>query len=218
MFLPHFSAALVGKRVAPRPSLGWLVAAAQLPDLVWPLFVLAGWERLRVDPGNTAYTPLDFQHYPWTHSLLMVVAWGLALGAVYFARARDRRGAAVIALAVVSHWVLDWISHRPDLPLVPWSDARYGLGLWENVAATLVVELAVFAGAIAIYLRATSARDRIGRIGFWSMAALLLVAMLGAAFGPPPPSATAVAASAIAIWLFVPLAAWVDKHRAPRES
>ena len=215
MFLPHFGAAFAGKAVARRPNLGWLIAACQLPDLLWPVFVLAGWERLALDPGNTAYTPLDFQHYPWSHSLLMVVVWGLALAALYYLRARDRRGAVVIGAVVVSHWVLDWISHGPDMPLVPWSDARYGLGLWNSVPATLLVEIGVFALAVYAYLRVTSARDRIGSVGLWTVVVVLLIAMLGAAFGPPPPNVRTVAMSALLIWLFVPLTAWIDRHRTP---
>lgn len=213
MFLPHFSAAFAGKRIAPRPSLGWFVAACQLPDLVWPFFVLAGWERVAIAPGNTAYTPLAFEHYPWTHSLLMVAVWGIALGALYGLRARDGRGAVVLALVVVSHWVLDWISHGPDLPLVPWSDVTYGLGLWRSVPATLAVEVGLFAAALAWYVRGTAARDRVGRVGLWALAAILLLAFAGAALGPPPPNATTVAASALFIWLLIPLSAWIDKHR-----
>ena len=213
MFLPHFGAAFAAKAAASRPNLGWLVAAGQLPDLIWPLLLLGGVERMALDPGNTAYTPLDFQHYPWTHSLLMVAVWGAALGALYFARAKDRRGAAMIAAVVVSHWVLDWISHGPDMPLVPWSDARYGLGLWNSVPATLVVELGLFGLAVFAYVRVTSARDRIGSVGLWAVVTLLLVSMLGAAFGPPPPDVRTVALSALLIWLFVPLTTWIDNHR-----
>lgn len=216
MFLPHFGAAFAGRAAFRRPNLGWFIAACQLPDLIWPLFVLGGVERLAIDPGNTAYTPLDFQHYPWTHSLLMVVGWGAALGALYFLRARNGRGAALIAAVAVSHWVLDWISHDPDLQLVPWSDARYGLGLWNSVPATLAVELGLFAPAVYAYVRVTSARDRIGSVGLWSVVGLLLVSMLGAAFGPPPPDARTVAVSALLIWLFVPLTTWIDNHRVAR--
>src|SRR5512139_3067449 len=119
MFLGHFALGLAAKKVAPRTSLATLFAAAQLVDLVWPVLVLVGVESLRVDPGNTAFTPLDFAHYPWTHSLLMAAAWGVAFGLLYLARQGDRRGALVVAGLVVSHWVLDFVSHRPDLPLAP---------------------------------------------------------------------------------------------------
>src|SRR5688572_6339507 len=122
MFIGHFAVALAAKRVAPGTSLGWLFAACQLPDLIWPVFLLTGVERARVAPGDTAFTPLAFEHYPWSHSLLMMVGWGVLLGAAYMLRDRDGRAALTLALLVVSHWVLDWITHRPDMPLVPGSD------------------------------------------------------------------------------------------------
>jgi membrane-bound metal-dependent hydrolase YbcI (DUF457 family) len=150
MFLGHFSVAFASKRVAPRPSLGWLFAACQIPDLLWPILLLAGMERVRVDPGNTAFTPLAFDYYPWSHSLLMDVVWGAALGALYFVLRRDTRGAIVIAALVVSHWVLDWITHRPDLPLLPDNATLVGLGLWNSVAATILIETAMYVAALWI--------------------------------------------------------------------
>jgi hypothetical protein len=213
MFLGHYAAALAAKRAAPGPSLGWLIAAAQWPDLVWPILLLAGVERVRIDPGNTALTPLDFEHYPWTHSLLAVVLWGAALGFVYHARRRDRAGALAVGLLVVSHWVLDWVTHRPDLPIVP-GGARYGLGLWNSVAATVVVELVLFAVALALYLRATRAVDRTGRWALWGLVAFLLLVSVANVFSPPPPSISAVAWGSLAGWLFPFWGAWIDRHRA----
>src|SRR5512137_1303143 len=115
MFLGHFGLALAAKRASPRTSLGTLVAAAQWIDLVWPALVLAGVEIVRIDPGNTRVTPLDFESFPWTHSLLLVAAWSALLGGAYLLRTRNRRGALVVAALVVSHWVLDAVVHRPDL-------------------------------------------------------------------------------------------------------
>ena len=91
MFIGHFAVALAAKRAAPRASLGWLVVACQLPDLIWPVLLLAGIERARIEPGNTAFTPLAFDHYPWSHSLLLVVIWGAALAALYRLRGGLRR-------------------------------------------------------------------------------------------------------------------------------
>ena len=216
MFIGHYAAAFAAKRVASRPSLGWFFAACQLPDLVWPLLVLAGVERVSIDPGNTAFTPLSFDHYPWSHSLLMVAVWGAALGGLYLALRRDLRGALVIESLVMSHWILDFITHRPDLPLVPASSARFGLGLWNNVPATLALESLFYFGAVALYVTITTAKDRVGRVGFWVLVAFLLGTQLANAFGPPPPNATMVAASALALWILVPVAAWVDKHRTAR--
>jgi hypothetical protein len=213
MFIGHFGAALAAKRAAPRVSLGWLFAASQLPDLVWPLLVLAGIERVRIAPGDTAFTPLAFEHYPWSHSLLAVFAWAALLGLLYVVTHQNTVGALTLGALVVSHWVLDWVTHRPDLPLYPGGTTRLGLGLWNSVAATLAVECALYLGALWLYARHTTARDRAGRIGFWALALLLLIIELANVFSSPPPSVNAVAMMSLAIWLLVLWAWWTDGHR-----
>lgn len=216
MFLGHYAVAIGAKRAAPRTSLGTLIAAAAFLDLVWPVLVLLGLERVAVAPGATAFTPLDFEHYPISHSLVMSVVWGAAFGAAYFLVRRDVRAAVVLALLVVSHWFLDAVVHRPDLPLTLGGDARVGFGLWNSIAGTLAVELAMFAVGVWLYLGATRARDRIGGAGFAAFAVFVLVIYAGAAFGPPPPSASAIAWSDMGQWLVVALAAWIDAHRSAR--
>jgi hypothetical protein len=218
MFVGHFGAALAAKRAAPRVSLGWLFAASQLPDLVWPVLVLAGIERVRIAPGDTAFTPLAFEHYPWSHSLLAVLAWAALLGLLYVVTHQNTPEALTLGALVVSHWVLDWVTHRPDLPLYPGGTARFGLGLWNSVAATLVVECALYLAALWLYVRHTTARDRAGRIGFWALAILLLIIQAANVFSPPPPSVNAVAMSGMAIWLLVLWAGWADRHRDWRGS
>ena len=214
MFIGHFAAAFAAKRAAPRVSLGWLFAACQLPDLVWPLLLLAGVERARVVPGDTAFTPLAFDHYPWSHSLLVVFVWGVAIALAYSLRRGGRRDALVLAALVVSHWVLDWVTHRPDLPLVPFGGPRLGLGLWNSVVGTLVVEGLLFALAVWVYARATAARDRTGRLALAGLVAFLALTYASNLFSPPPPSMTAVAVMGLAIWLLVLWGAWADRHRA----
>ncbi|HUO66202.1 MAG TPA: hypothetical protein VMV37_01640 [Gammaproteobacteria bacterium] len=216
MFLGHYAVAIGAKRAAPRTSLGTLIAAAAFLDLVWPVLVLLGVERVAVEPGATAFTPLDFEHYPISHSLAMSVVWGIAFGGVYFLGRRDLRAAAVLGLLVVSHWFLDAVVHRPDLPLTLGGDARVGLGLWNSIPGTLAVELAMFAAGLWLYLRATRARDRIGGAGFAAFAIFILAIYAGAAFGPPPPSASVIAWSDMGQWLVVALAAWIDAHRSAR--
>jgi len=126
--------------------------------------------------------------------------------------------AVTLALLVVSHWVLDFISHRPDLPLTLRGPTRVGLELWSSIPGTLAVEGLIFAGGIAVYTRATVARDRIGTIGLWSLVVVLAVLYLVSSFGPPPPTAAVAAWSAEAMWLLVVWAYWVDGHRVPRAS
>lgn len=215
MFIGHFALAYAAKRPAPRTSLATLFAAAQLPDLIWPWLTLAGVEHASIAPGDTAFTPLRFDSYPVSHSLLTVAAWGAAFGAIHYWRQRRGLDAVLLALLAVSHWALDVVTHRPDMPLWP-GGPRLGLGLWDSVPATLVVELLLFAAGLWLAASSTRPRDGIGRWGFAGLAVVLLLLYVGNVAGPPPPSMTAVGwAGAIGGVLFVALAAWVDRHREP---
>jgi hypothetical protein len=214
MLLGHFGVALAAKKVAPRPSLGTLVLAAQLVDGIWPVFSLLNIERVRIAPGITAVTPLDFVYYPYTHSLLAGIVWAGLLAGAYWRMRRDNRGAAWSAALVLSHWVLDAVSHRPDLPTWPGGPV-VGLGLWNSVPATMVVEFALFFSGLWLYTTATRPRDRLGSLLLWSFALTLVVLYVASVFGPPPPSPTALAISGLTGWLFVAWAYWIDRHRVP---
>lgn len=213
MFAGHFAVAFAAKRFAPRVSLGTLFLAAQFIDLLWPGLLLLGIERVRIEPGITAMTPLDFVHYPVSHSLLAVSGWALLLALAHFALRRRRRDALVIGAAVVSHWFLDALVHRPDLPLYPGDSPMLGLGLWNSVPGTLLLELTLLAAGVWLYLGATRARDATGRWATWGLVAALLAIYLGNAFGPPPPSVEAIAWVGQAQWLLVAWAWWADAHR-----
>lgn len=216
MFIGHFGLGFGAKKVAATVSLGALFLACQWADLLWPTLVLLGIERVAIQPGATAMTPLDFMSYPYSHSLVALCTWGVAFGVMYTVVRRSRLVAAFsLALLVVSHWVLDALTHRPDMPLTVTGTTRVGLGLWSSVPWTMVVELAIFGVGVTLYTRATAARDRIGSIGLWSLVTFLLVVYVASVFGPPPPSVGAVAWSAEAMWLLVVWAYWVDRHRAP---
>jgi LexA-binding, inner membrane-associated putative hydrolase len=213
MFIGHFAVAFAAKAAVPRTSLATLTAAAQLLDLVWPILVLLGVETLRIEPGPNPFLHLGFLRYPWTHSLLMAIAWGAAFALVYRAKSGYARGAAMVFALVVSHWVLDWITHRPDLQLAPGVETRVGLGLWHSPIATLLVEAAMFIAGLAVYVRARPARDRAGTWGLWSFVALLVVAYAASLTSGTPPAADAVAATALTGWAFIPWIAWFDRHR-----
>jgi hypothetical protein len=215
MFLGHFGLGFGAKRALPDISLGALFLAGQFADLLWPTLVLLGVERVEIKPGVTVVTPLDFVSYPYSHSLLALCIWGVLFSTVYVAATRTRiAAAAILATLVVSHWVLDVVVHRPDMPLTLTGSTRLGLGLWNSLPVTLMLELAVFVTGAAVYSRATRARDRVGTIGLWALMGFLVLVYLASVFGSPPPSAQAVAWSAEAMWLLVIWAYWVDRHRA----
>lgn len=212
MFAGHLAVALGARAAEPRVPLAVAVAAAFALDLLWPLLLLLGLESVRVHPGDTAFTNLAFDSYPWSHSLALVLVWSAVAGAVAHRALGSIRAAAVVAALVLSHWGLDFLTHRPDLPLWP-SGPRVGWGLWESIAGTIAVEGALLLAGMAAYLRATTARDPVGR---WSLAGLVALATaiwITQPWSPPPPSATAVAVGALALWLFLPWAWWIDGHR-----
>ena len=198
MFLGHLAAGMAASRAEPRLPLGTAMLAAQLPDAVWPVLVLAEIERVTIAPGDTAVTPLRFDHYPWSHSLVAIAVWGAAIGALYAWRTGARRAGVLVTLLALSHWVLDVVSHRPDVPVVPWGGPKLGLGLWNSVPATVVVELALFALASWAW-----ARDRKAGRGFWILVGALVFLYAGNLLGPPPPNATAVALSAVILFPIV---------------
>jgi len=212
MFIGHFALGFAAKRIVPRVPLPLLLTAAQLADLLWPVFVALRLEEVRIDPGNTAMTPLEFVSYPYSHSLLFLVIWGVVVGSRYSFFGSERRSFVVLAGLVVSHWVLDFVTHRPDMPLYP-DSARFGLGLWNSVPGTLIVEFAMYAAGIWLYARATRPQDRTGRWAFVALCTFLVIAYLGALAGPPPSvmalwATTIVGGVVILLW-----SAWIDRHR-----
>jgi len=219
MFIGHFAVGFASKRFAPRASMAVLLAAPLLSDLLWPIFLLLGWEHVRIDPGNTRFTPLDLYDFPWSHSLVTNIVWGTAFASIYWLWKRDTTGALVVWIGVLSHWLLDWITHRPDMPLYPGGHQRYGLSLWNSVAGTMVVELLMFAIGVWLYIRATKPRDRIGRYAFWAYVLLLLAAYIGDRFSAPPESPNEIAwTGLVAILILLPWAWWFDHHRIAIET
>jgi hypothetical protein len=213
MFLGHYGLAFAAKRAAPRASLGVLTFAAQFLDELWPILLILGVEQVRIVPGLMAVSPLDFVYYPFSHSLLMAIVYGIVIGGAYFLLRRYGRGAWVVGLLVVSHWFLDLPVHRPDLPLWPGpSSPKLGWGWWNVRVLAYAIEFTIYLAGISVYMRATRARDRIGNWGFWVYVTVLAILFV-ASNGSPPPSARALAWTALGIWLFVPWAWWIDKHR-----
>ena len=214
MLIGRFALGFAAKRVTPGISLAVLFGAAQLADLFWPIFLALGIEHVRIDPGNTAFTPLDFVSYPYSHSLVALVVWGVAFGLVYRAITRENGLAfLMIAALVVSHWVLDVVTHRPDMPIYP-NGPRVGLSLWNSPVGTLAVDLVMYAAGLWMYLRATRARDGVGRWALIAFAGFMLIAYGANAVGGPPASLPVLYISAIvAACLLMLWSWWADRHR-----
>lgn len=214
MFIGHYAVGFASKRFAPRASLGVLIAAPILLDILFPIFFVAGWESARIVPAATPFLRVSLDDYPWSHSLLAALLWAVLFALVYWVLTRDRRTALVLWVGVMSHWVLDFITHRPDMPLAPGGAARLGLDLWSSTIGTVVVEGLLFVAGVWLYVRATRAKDRRGRWGLWGMVAFLALFYLADIFGPAPADLKGFA------WVGLPLtvlllawAWWADRHR-----
>jgi len=212
MFVGHLAVSLAAKAVEPRASLGALVAASFGLDLLWPILVLVGLETVSVAPGITAFTPLAFDSYPWSHSLLMACVWGAAAGSFMYWTSKRPRVAVLVGMVVLSHWLLDFATHRADLPLWP-GGPKYGMGLWNSISATIFVDGGLFVAAITMYIRAFKPCDAVGKWAFRVMVGLTGAVWIMQPWSPPPPSSNAVAAVALAMFAFPFWAAWIDCHR-----
>jgi len=213
MFIGHYGVAFAAKKVAPRTSLGTLIFAAQFLDFLWPVLLLLGVEHAEIAPGITKVSPLNFTDYPISHSLLMALIWSALVGGIWFAVRRAGRTAWVIGICVLSHWVLDFVTHRPDLPLWPGSGIRVGLGLWNSWSAAMFVEAIIFGGGIWLYLRSTRAKDRIGRYVLWALVGFLFIGWVSSLLAGPPPNMTSLAWGGLAMMFTVPWGWWADGRR-----
>lgn len=218
MFVGHYSASLVAKRLAPQAPLWMLFLAAQLVDVFWAAFVLTGVERGRIVPGFTASNPLDLYFMPFTHSLPAAIAWSAGAALLVFAATRGSHGGAAARIAVVaglvvaSHWLLDWLVHAPDLPL--WgNEHKVGLGLWNHLWLSLALEYALLLGALWFLARQTAVWRQCGGWRLGAFIVIVAVIHLANVFGPPPPSMTVVGLSGLAIYLlFAAVAAWLERR------
>ena len=193
MFVGHYGVSFAAKKAEPGVPLWVLFIAVQLLDVLWAPFVLLGIEKVRIVPGFTASNPLDLYYMPYTHGLLAAIGWSVVAFLAYrFAvRAAPTRAAAIVGLAVFSHWVLDFLVHRPDLPLYD-NTAKVGLGLWNLPAVALGLEALLLFGGMWLYLRHTARRTAMLVFG-----AIMLGIQVYVFFGPPPASDKAAAATAL---------------------
>lgn len=216
MLVGHLAVGLVAKRIEPKISLGTWTLAAFLADLVTFPLLIAGVEHFESVPGAELNRTIG-RDIVYSHSLLMNVIWGALFAAAYFLRRRYRRGAWLLFAVVVSHWLLDSISHRPDMALAPGVHQVFGLGLWNSLPATLIVEGGFWLFAIIIYVRATRPTGRAGVYAFWAGVALLTLVWYGnIRAGMDPNPVKAGVAGLIAFALMVAWAYWINRLRPAR--
>jgi hypothetical protein len=215
MFVGHYGVGLAAKRFAPRMSVGTLVLAALFADLLGWALVVAGIEHFAIKPGITITNPLDLYDYPISHSLATDAVWGALLAAGYYLVRKYWRGSLLIFVAVLSHWFLDFVAHRADMPLAPGIHKYYGLGLYNSRIGMISVEGLIWLSGIVIYLRATRSKKRLGIYVFWIGAAALTWIWLVSLRGLPPPGTIVQAGISSLVFMFVTVAwaYWVDHLR-----
>jgi len=215
MFIGHFGLSFAAKKTAPKVSLATLFIATQFVDILWPFLLVFHVEKVAIIPGYTKTNAFEFLYFPYTHSLLMGVVWGLVLAVIYWLFKRDTRGAIVVGLCVLSHWFLDLIVHTADLPLTPFGEYKVGFGLWNHVAITLIIEFTIFLAGTYIYATLTKAKNKIGKWMLWLLVILLLLVQLANTFGPAPSNSimTLFISFVTMMGIVLALAYWVDRNR-----
>ena len=213
MFVGHYGVSFAAKRAEPSIPLWVLFIAVQFLDVLWAPFILLGIEKVRIVPGITASNPLDLYYMPYTHSLVGAIGWSVVGFLAYrFAfRPASTRAAAIVGAAVFSHWVLDFLVHRPDLPLYD-NTAKVGLGLWNLPAVALGLEAALLFGGMWLYFRLGIAR----RTAMLVFGVVMLAIQSYVFFGPPPASDKAAAATALVSYaVFAAVIRALERKRAP---
>lgn len=193
MFVGHYGVSFAARAADRSIPLWVLFLAVQLLDVGWSILVMLGIERVRIVPGITATNPLDLYYMPYTHGLIAAIAWSVVAGTAYsLGRRASARSGALVGVAVFSHWPLDFLVHRPDLPL--WDDGwKVGLGLWNAPVVAMSLEVVFLFGGMWLFFRSQPTR----RTSFVVMALAMLAFQGLAFFGPPPTSPRAAAAMAL---------------------
>ena len=215
MFVGHYGPSFAIKSIQPSIRLWVLFIAVQLLDVCWSVLVFLGVEKVRIVPGITASNPLDLYYMPFTHSLVAAFAWAVA--AIILSRfllgVRDWAAGFWVGAAVFSHWVLDFVVHRRDLPLYD-DAAKVGLGIWNYPMIALTLEALLLFGGMIMYLRRTRPLSTVGRLGPPIFGVLMLAIQCYIFFGPPPASPVAAAVTALVSYVvFAAIAHWLDRNR-----
>lgn len=210
MFIGHFAAGFASKKISNSLSLALAFIAVQFLDLLWPILVLLGIEKVRIEEGITKLTPLDFTYYPYSHSLLMVIVWSLLFGLIYYLVTKNRQNSFILGVLVLSHWFLDLLVHRPDLPLSPFSDLKVGFGMWNYPFMGIIIEFGLFFAGVYFYYTSKKPKKK---IAFWSLIGFFMIIQVLNFFGPPPPDVNSIAWGGNMMWLFVIWAWWIEREK-----
>lgn len=220
MFIGHYGAAFAGKIVSfpageksRKPSLGTLFLATQFLDVLWPVFILLGIEKIAITNSANTFLNVQFLYYPFSHSLAGSVVWSLLFAFVYYIIRRNVKYSLLCGVLVLSHWVLDLISHIPDLQIIPGIELRVGLGLWNSEVFTVIIEGLIFTAGIYLYLRSTTAKNKRGWITLWGLIIFLIIAYITSIFSPAPPSVNAIGYAGLSQWLIIAWGYWIDRNR-----
>ncbi len=214
MFVGHYGVSFAIKSIQKPIPLWLLFIAVQFLDVLWAIFILTGVEKVRITPGITATNPLDLYYMPYTHSLVGALLWsGVAFIGYKVARRGSSLAALLVAAAVFSHWVLDLIVHRPDLPVYD-NTYKLGFGLWNYPALAFALEASLLFVGIFLYLRASKAVSPTGKFGMPMFGILLLIVQGIVFFGAPPSSPSAAAITALLSYvLLAAVAYWLEQKR-----
>ena len=216
MFVGHYGPSFAAKAIDKTIPLWLLFLAVQWLDVMWSIFVLLGIEQVRIVPGFTATNPLDLYYMPYTHSLVAAILWSVAVALVYklWSRIKGLRASVLVGLAVFSHWVLDLLVHRADLPLYD-NTTKLGMGLWNFPVLAFALEVVFLFTGLYFYLKSTRPLGAVGRYGLLIFAVVMLLIQAYVFFGPPPTSDKAAAITALAAYfIFAAAAYFLAKQRA----
>lgn len=217
MGVGHFAASFAVRGRFPRVPLFVLLVAGAFLDLLWAFAILVGLEHAHIGMETDSVIPIVLDSVPYTHSLVAAAVWGALVAGLWWLWRRDRSAALLLGALVVSHWLLDYASHVPDLPVLP-SGPLVGLGLWRSRAWSLAVEIGMLWAGLAVYARDTMARDRIGAVGLVLALFVLTILGAGAFFSPAPPSVTPLVVGNFVLLVPLWLVGWVDSHRHARRA
>jgi hypothetical protein len=221
MFVGHYGVAFAARGVEKKLPLWAYFLAVQWVDVVWTMLVFFGVERVSIQPGVNPSGPLVFDYYPYTHSLAAGAAWAAIafMGYRVITRMRgSQRVAAILALAVLSHWFLDFMVHQPDLDIYD-ETRKVGLGLWNHPVIEVIVEYLLLFGGMLFYFRKSPKLSMKRRIAMVVLCIFMSLVQLAGSFGPPPASVKIMAVSGFVIYLlFTGLAAWAEGRRAKAGS